>query len=245
MKVFVKALLTLIMVVLLAGATAYFANENFLIVDKIQLSEAPGANQPILYDRIEKDLNEQLSVFSAQPIWKIPLDDVMSQMKEDNRIERASVRRSFPNKVLVEITPRQPLMLLLGKKGELFPIASDASILPALSMNSAPDLPILRGLKFFENEKERQTLVKVLEQLPQEGLFSQKSLSEIELNRHSEIVMHLSDSGMRVLIGKDLDQGQVSRVEQVLRYLESRSIKGRVIDARFSKKVVVRVRNAS
>ena len=36
---------------------------------------------------------------------------------------------------------------------------------------------------------------------------------------------------------------KVSRVEKVMSYLHNRNIKGRVIDARFSKKVVVRVRN--
>ena len=52
----------------------------------------------------------------------------------------------------------------------------------------------------------------------------------------------MNNSVAEVKVG-DADFGpKFIRVEKVLAYLDSQNIKGRVIDARFSKKVVVRVR---
>jgi cell division septal protein FtsQ len=245
MKAFVKIIAALGGVVALGGVTAYVLSDSLLRVEKIVVAEAEGSVQPLLFQNIEKDLSKNLQKFSSRPVWEVSLEEIMQLIETDRRVEKASVRRSFPNFVTVEITPRQPLLLLLGVGGELFPLATDASLLPALSVSASPDLPLLRGLEFFEDAEARKTIVSVMEFVPSSGLFSRASISEVRMNKEKEITFFLNQAGTQVLIGNHLDQGQAARIEQVLKYLVGHSIKGRVIDARFSKKVVVRVRNAS
>lgn len=245
MKAFAKGVGLLALVLVLGAGVAFYVKENLMSLEKVQVTLAAGSGQAHLFERIQKDLNSQLDRYRGQPLYDISLKEMLGLIEKDRRVATASLRRTFPNQITVEISPRRPLALLLGLDGRFHPVASDASLLPSLTVNTAPDLPVLRGLSFFKNRRDRMRVVDILDILPQEGEFSHSKISEIRMNKSNEVTLFLSESGQRVLIGKTLDKGQVERVEQVLKYLRSRSIKGRVIDARFSKKVVVRVRNAS
>jgi len=71
-----------------------------------------------------------------------------------------------------------------------------------------------------------------------------KNISEIFYSKKEGFKIFLKGVATEVRMG-DSDFGpKISRVEKVLSYLDSQNVKGRVIDARFSKKVVVRVRKA-
>lgn len=245
MKAFAKGLALLTLVVLLGAGVALFVKENLMSLESVQVRLAKDSGQTHLFERIQKDLDKQFVQYKGQPLYDVSLSEMMDLIEKDRRVATASLRRTFPNQITVEISPRRPLALLLGLDGKFHPVASDASLLPSMSVNASSDLPVLRGLSFFKSRGDRMKIVEILDTLPLDGEFSQSTISEIRMNRAKEVTLFLSESGQRVLIGKSLDKGQVERVEQVLKYLRSRSIKGRVIDARFSKKVVVRVRNAS
>lgn len=246
MKAFAKAALLLGLTGLIGVGVTYLFKESLIIVDRIELIESETATPTnmILFQRIRSALQPELDKYQGQPVWEISLRKLLSFASSDPRVKDVSVRRIFPNRIQMIIQPRSPLLALLDVKGRLHPIANDASFLPALSPAEGPDLPILRGLNFFDGDTERQQVVKLMEVLPEQGEFSRQSVSEVRLNKREGYEFYLS-SGMKVIVGEQLDQDQVSRVEQVLNYLKSRSVKSRVIDARFSKKVVVRVRNAS
>ena len=245
MKAFAKGLALLALVVVLGAGVALFVKENLMSLESVRVQLAKNSEQTHLFERIQKDLDKQFVQYKGQPLYDVSLTEMMTLIEKDRRVATASLRRTFPNQITVEISPRRPLALLLGLDGNFHPVASDASLLPSLSVNASSDLPVLRGLSFFKSRGDRMKIVEILDALPLKGEFSQATISEIRMNRVKEVTLFLSESGQRVLIGKSLDKGQVERVEQVLKYLRSRSIKGRVIDARFSKKVVVRVRNAS
>lgn len=245
MKVFVKGFALLALVAVLGAGVSFYVKENLMNLEQVQVQLAESAPSNGLFERIQEDLSKQFKIYQGKPLYDISLDEMMKLVEDDKRVASATVQRTFPNQITVHITPRKPLALLLGLDGNLHPVATDASLLPSLSIQSSPDLPVLRGLSFFKDKNERVKIVEILEKLPTTGEFSREGISEIRMNRLGEVTLFLSESGERVLVGKSLDQGQVHRIEQVLKYLRSRSIKGRVIDARFSKKVVVRVRNAS
>ncbi len=245
MKGFVKGFALLALVLVLGAGVAFHIKENLMSLERVQVQLANGSGGGHLFQRIREDLNTQLDRYRGQPLYDVSLQEMLDLIEKDRRVATASLRRTFPNRITVEISPRRPLALLLGLDGHFHPVASDASLLPSLAVPTSPDLPVLRGLSFFKSRGDRMKIVDILDVLPEEGEFSRKQISEIRMNRAKEVILFLSESGQRVLVGKGLDKSQVERVEQVLKYLRSRSIKGRVIDARFSKKVVVRVRNAS
>jgi cell division septal protein FtsQ len=233
--------------VLLLIFTSAFAllveNPHWIRVQNFQIELAPTSHEDLLFQRIKQTLSAQMKVYEGRLVWELPLKQIHELVSKDKRVKSVSVYREFPSKLRLEIEPHTPVLAYLARDGRTYPVARDATLLPALMAFEAPDLPILRGEELRDEPGLREIAIELLSAIPDEGSFRKSSISEILYNGKDGFKVFLTGASSEVKLG-DTDFGpKVSRVQKVLSYLESQDIKGRVIDARFSKKVVVRVRN--
>ena len=230
---------------LVLGTAAWLAfNPYWIKVESVQVVLAPNSNQELLYQRIKTSLTPQFQNFAGRFFWEVPLSKVYEIASKDKRVRKVQIYREFPTKLRVEVEPQTPVLAYLSRDNRIYPIAADATLLPALSLRDIPDLPIVRGDEFRDEQKLREAALDLFEQIPAEGNLKKKAVSEILYTRKDGFKIFLNGTSSEIKMG-DADFGpKLSRVEKVLAYLDSQNIKGRVIDARFSKKVVVRVRKA-
>lgn len=212
-------------------------------MEPIELVLDPGAlDEQTMFQKIRDGLKAQLKPLEAQWIWRMSLADILKTIEVDPRIQAAHVIRHFPNRVQVIILPKRTSTNLLDQDGFLHPVAKDGSLLPPVQATQAPDRPTLRGRQFFNNEILRQRAVRLIEDLPERGLFSRAAVSEIHYDEKNGFDMVLTGAGLIVRIGEDSLVEKAQHIEQVLMYLQNQRVRGRVIDARFAKKVVVKLR---
>jgi cell division septal protein FtsQ len=232
-----------LLVLLLAGAGVWLAlNPRWIKIETIQLELAPVSGEALLYQRIRASLQPQFQHFAGRFFWEVPLSQVYDITLKDKRVRKVSVYREFPSRLRVEIEPQTPVLAYLAGDNRIYPVAADATLLPALNLADAPDLPILRGEDLRDEQKLRESALELFELVSNEGSLRKKAISEILYSKKDGFRIFLNGTSSEVKMG-DADFGpKISRVEKVLAYLDSQNIKGRVIDARFSKKVVVRVR---
>lgn len=243
MRVYAKIFIVLMVVGVIALGVVHFFEEQFLRVQSIELNLDKLSDEEVIFSRVRTSLDEKLKKHMGQWIWRLSLSQVLDEALADQRIEAASVRRIFPNKIRMTVRPHSPVVLLLAESGEFFPVAMDASLLPATPTMEVPNVPVLRGVELLKNHKLRQQAIAMYLEVPNEGLFNKKNISEILYKDAEGFEFRMTNSGLKLLVGESLLGPKSGRIEQVMKYLESQQIKGRVIDARFSKKVVVRLRN--
>lgn len=189
-------------------------------------------------------IRESVSEHFGQWLWRVSLNEVERLALQDIRVASVHVQRWFPNKIEIQLKRRKAILGLITQDGVL-PISVDATLLNRIDVSEAYQFPILRGQIFRKSIESRKKVIALFEQIPREGLFSHAEISEIQYDKKEGYRFLLNRSQMQVLLLDEQVRQRSSRVEKVLRYLESQSIKGRVIDARLSKKVVVRLRNDS
>jgi cell division septal protein FtsQ len=229
---------------LIAAGIAVALNPSWIRIESVQVDLANSSHEDLLFQRIRKSLEPQFKYLEGKYFWQVPLKQVYEITSKDRRVKRLSVRREFPSQVWVEIEPYTPVLAYLSGDGRIYPVATDATLLPALAPSDAPDLPFLRGEDFKDEPKLREAAIDLYNTLPDDGALSKKTVSEIYYSKKDGFEVYVSGQTSDVKMG-DTDFGpKISRVQKVLSYLDSQNIKGRVIDARFSKKVVVRVRKA-
>lgn len=228
---------------LIVAAAIYLAlNPHWVKIEQVQMDIAPSSTQALLYQRIKTSLMPQFQHYAGKFFWEVPLSKIYEAANKDKRVRKVSVYREFPSRLRVEIEPHTPMLAYLSSDNRLYPVATDATLLPALPLHDVQDLPVLRGEDFKDEQKLRESALELFEQIPTEGNFRKKNVSEIIYSKKDGFKIFLSGNSGEVKLG-DTDFGpKIARVEKVLSYLDSQNIKGRVIDARFSKKVVVRVR---
>lgn len=185
-----------------------------------------------------------LASYLGRSIWSFDIEEVTQQVKKEKWIKSLRVSRKLPNEIRLEIET-QEVAALAFVNGQVNPVAIDGSFLPPLDDKEIPDTPILSGEQLMSNQKYRQRAVKVLELLPEYGFFSQETVSEIFHDSKKGFVAILNNGGYEVILGQKSSVEKVEQINQVLTYVQTKNVNARVIDARPSKKVLVRLRKGS
>ncbi|HRK09278.1 MAG TPA: FtsQ-type POTRA domain-containing protein [Pseudobdellovibrionaceae bacterium] len=190
---------------------------------------------------VEASIGETLRGIMGEVPWRISLDEISAKLQENPWIREARVRRQFPDRVLVSITPRRPVAVLVERNG-FRPLAEDGSLLPLWTGESVPDVPFLRSEVLLKDGARRAEAVEMLRELPEQGVLSVSNIAEIEFTRESGFSLVLISPRLEVLLGSGEIDTKLRRVSHVLNYLSQNSKRAAVIDATSSKKVVVRAR---
>ncbi len=227
----------------LAGGVYRLLSGSWLKIETVQLDLAPLSFERLQFERIKASLTPQFEAVQGKFFWQVPLTQVYELTTKDKRVRKASVFREFPSRLRIVIEPQTPILAYLSNESRIYPVAADATLLPAVPLADALDLPVLRGEDLRDEMHLRELALALFEQIPNEGSLRKKNVSEIYYAKKDGFKIFVGEADVEVKMG-DADFGpKVSRVEKVMSYLDSQNIKGRVIDARFAKKVVVRVRN--
>lgn len=242
MKAFVKSFFFFLLGVSIVVAFAFtFKDELFLVKNiSVVLSVDKVA---ILPPRIQEDVESKASKMMGRYFWELNISGLLDELLEDSRVKSAHVQRWFPGNVKIVVTPHIPKVLLLRGKESFFPISRDGSLLPKLKTSEIFDGPILRGKEFANNKRLRKKVIDLIEALPKENTLNVNAISEVAWKNKEGLLLYTQVGQTLVRMGKDDFKKKAQRVEKVLSYLQSEGMNGRVIDSRFSKKVVVKLRN--
>ncbi len=188
------------------------------------------------------ELEKNMSEYKGVSLWKLPLQKISKELSAYNWIEVSAVKRSWPSTLVIQVKPYEVKLLYVGKNGKLLPVIKNGEFLSPVESMQAPDVALLDGDVFIKKPELRKKAVQVIDDIPAEGSFSKKTISEIRYDKQDGFWMTLVKTGIQVKIGEDKVSLKSARVSQVVEYLDSRQFDARVIDANLSKKVLVRLR---
>lgn len=213
-------------------------------VSKIQINSLTPENQSY-FSYFKNEIEADLTSFHKQLLWQINIRDIMAKIKKKPWVQVARVRRVFPNKLEVDLGLQAVGLIFINDRGDKYPISSEGNILPRISEQLLPDVPLLRGRKFLDDANLREDALLLSSQLPLIGPLSRPMLSEIYFNPKNGFELLLNESRFRVILGQDNYELKLKRVAKVIEYLNAKNIQGRVIDARYEKKILVRLRKGT
>lgn len=233
----------IVLPVALAGSLFYLNKNGFFNITKIEviLENPPAGQEQFLKPHVDR-LEASLAKYKGISLWNIKLKKISREVSDLNWVEQLNIKRSWPATLAVRVRPYEVKLLYMGKGGKLIPIIKDGSFLDPVETKQAPDVALLDGESFQKKSELRKKAVEVIEQIPAEGSFSKKTISEIRHDSKEGFWMTMIKTGIQVKMGEDQVSLKAARVSQVVDYLESRQFDARVIDANLSKKVLVRLR---
>lgn len=245
-KLILKLFIAFVLLPSAIAGTMYWLNEkSFFDIDhvEIKLDEAADAQtQANFYNPLVQKLEREMSELKGQSLWSVKLNKVVKALNSEDWIETHSIVRSWPRALQITVKPHDVKLLYMAKGGKYLPIIEDGSFLQAVESKQAPDVALLDGDVFAKKKELRTKAVKVLKEIPAEGSFSKKTISEMRYNPKEGFMVTLVKTGIQVKIGEEQVALKSARVAQVVDYLQTRQFEARVIDANLSKKVLVRLR---
>lgn len=245
-SIFYRTLKVLLGIALLPGALyvsmIYLERSDFFNIDEIHLVVENTPDSPQYMQPWLKAIDEKLEKKRGQSLLKVNLQEISDLLSQENWISEVSLSRKYPSQLQVFLKPKAVQSVLRMSNGQYRPIVEDGSLLNPIDMRFVPDLPLLAGAEFEKKESIRKKAIDALQQIPEEGSFSRKTISEIRYNNKDGFWMTLISSGTQVKLGEEQIALKSARVSQVLDYTSAQNFETRVIDANLSKKVLVRLR---
>ncbi len=224
-------------------------NQKIFNVEALDISWTPQAQeycleQRLLCEVLKKDLNDKLTSVIDKKVWQIELTSLRADLMKNNWFKMVAISRLFPNKLSLALDIEAPIALLTNNL-EIFAVSESGALLAPMKSTYLPVLPILKGENFFRNLELRKSAVSLLKDLAINSEFSPKTIAEMTYSKEENFNLLILPSKSIVKMSADHVAIKASRIAQVIEYLNSNQMNSRVIDARFSKKVLVRLRKGS
>lgn len=237
---------SLAIIVLTIGFLCFFLSDDELFeVKKVNISVDSGLKDNKDYFQVESSLGDKLSNIKGRNLWSIGLKKATEVAVEDPRIEKIELSRKIPNTIFAKVTSETPLFYFSSKGRMHYVVTKNAKMIDIKkNKNAYIDLPILKGEIFRKNIEKRQLVINWFSELPSEGLISKEKVSQIEYIKNKGYKIHLNQRPEEILLGEKELNRKTLRAERVLRYLVTKEVNARLVDARYREKVVVKLQEA-
>lgn len=224
--------------------SSFFVKREWFIVDRVTLTYTGPSSDARLLPYLQKQLKEEMQDFSKKTLWSVPMKSVKQKLDQEGWVKDFRIERRLPNQIRVTIEPKQTIGVYINKKGNLHPIVQDQVLKRDIPFALAPDVPIVRGDWDKASPELQNAMFEFLKQSfeAEKKWYSSENLKELLLDREAGLSVDLYEPQTRVVLGFDVTQLKLGRLQHVLEYVEQNSLEDRVIDSTFSKKVLVRLR---
>lgn len=198
----------------------------------------------------EKDILFATQLYRRPNILSIELASVRKAVEKNPWVERAEIRRVFPDRISIKITERRPVAFILLDR--LYHIDAQGVIFATVPEGHEIDHPILTGLHRddFETypDQSRGLISKALGLLKlMEGgeTLSHKDISEIHMDKAHGIDVYTNEGAVEIKLGLDRYEAKWKRLERVWGHLRQRSLTPAYINCDYEKRVIVKMREAT
>ncbi len=217
---------------------------RYFVVTHIHM-EMSNQNHEVQNQEVLDRLKSRLNRFVGRSMLTLQMEEIRKVLHSElhSHSENAKVLRDWSGRrFVISLQPLKVQALLWKNAQEFYPLSGEARLLPPVSLSQLPDVPVLRGRVFLKEARLRKQVLRFLNLLPEENKhLSKAGISEITYSqREKSLWLVLSaHSGLIKTNSSYLKTKTAQRIESVLQYLKQQNIKWRVIDARFSQKIVV------
>lgn len=184
-------------------------------------------------------------LFAGTSLWQLDTRAAEAALEEPAWVERARVRRQFPNRVVVEVSERRPIAATLTPGGPQLIDADGVVFRPAGDIEY-PDVPYLTGWQTPAETSERllrlQRLLRVARSAEARGI----AVSQVDIDRAGTLWLFPEGRRVAVRLGsvQDLER-KLSRLDSVLDRVPNDEAMVREIDASYADRVAVRSREGT
>jgi cell division protein FtsQ len=183
----------------------------------------------------DEELKIMAGLGSDENLFRVSGRKISLKMMESPWILSATVRKEFPDRLLIHIEEAEPFALL-DMKGKLFIVDDRGAMLEELRDMAVPFLPVISSDPYREREAFGEA-INLAKAIKKTGLLSQKEHIEIISHKPQELSVNID--GVVVKVGAGEYEDKLVRLTEIEHEVKNRNISVDYIDLRFANKVLV------
>ena len=190
----------------------------------------------------EDELSPFIQMTEGHNILLVDIKDIANKLKRHAWIKDVSVRKEFPDTILVDISERTP-SVYVNNNGDLY-LADEEGVILGDKADNLLNLPVVYGVNLPKMSVGNKTRVEEL--LPaievKRDLASipwiDISTTGIEVEDQGQIVLHLQ--GYRIRLGKGQYKEKLQHFYEISKNLQDKGIPYKEVDLRFDNQVIIK-----
>jgi cell division septal protein FtsQ len=218
---------------------------DFFKIKEVPIEVEFAQDQSALIESLKPKISQSLNALKGVSIWKVSLKDVQKNLLSNSWIEQVELHRTFPNKISAFIRFVPISFLFVDNKNRIFPVTENGVKLGKTKPTLVPVAPILRNNNIMKDEAILKKMISLLDEVPSIGDLKKENRGSINYSQANGLTLTLIAGEEIVHFGEVDISTKALQILRVLDYLKSQKQKARVIDASFTKKVLVRPRKRS
>lgn len=233
----------LVLIFLIVAICIAVREKSFFAVQSVPVQVQVSDADRVAWQDLNTNVERVLKSYIGMSMWKVSLAEVRQKLTKFPQLKNLQVQKSWPQTLEVKYSLAPLKAIYQVSPGQYKILDDDGQWMGPIKWSRLPGLPWLKGEWPIKNEPLVGTLITLLNRLPQNGPLTSRQISEISFNELDGFLLTLIKTGQQIRFGIDNFEVKSLRVSRVLDYLQTRGLESRVIDANFSKKVLVRLRN--
>lgn len=233
----VAAAILAVFLVTAAGAAAYswLGRSRLFTVRDIDMNRCAYVTKD--------EISGMLSGVPQGNIWSLSSRDIGRRLRTHPWVRRVSVRKSFPDRLVVRIDERKPAAMI--NLDALYYVDEEGSIFKRLTAYDAKNFPIVTGYSRSElaarDAVSLQNLKKTLDLLRcAESGALRKNVSEVHFDAQEGHTLVTRDSGLQLKIGMMNGREAMKRIEEAMPKLSSVGQARGIVDLKTAGRIFVR-----
>ena len=241
-----KLTLGLVPLVLALGLGWVFQHESeFFEISHYPVEIEFSKDHEALVTKMKPEFHQVLERLKGKNIWKISLSNMKTELEKLPWVKKVSMKRQFPRRIDTHIELDEMIFLYADNKNKFYPVLRSGKLLGNHEVQWLPGAPVLRNNKIYKDEQKLAQTIELFTQIPSIGPLKASNIAEIDFKEVTGLSLTLVKEKATIYFGNKNIQTKALQVLRVLDYLKSQKVKARVIDASFTKKVLVRPRKRS
>lgn len=225
------------------GAWSVIREKGLFAVETVKIINTMNDNDRQAWRDLNAQIEAELNTLRGQALWKVSLVDIQKRLSKYPLLKDVTIQKVWPHALEISYSLPPLWAIHQTEDGRFRILADDGRWIGPLKWSRLPGLPWLKGDWVNKKPETKEGVLNLLKQLPKKGPMTAAQISEIQFNDFDGFLLTIVKSGQQIRFGSDNFETKSLRVSQVLEYLQIRGLESRVIDANFSKKVLVRLRN--
>ena len=195
---------------------------------------------------------EILDIADIRPqtnLLSLNLKQICQQLESSPWIEKAQVKRTFPDQLYISISERKPVALI--NLDQLHLLDCNGEIFKKVEQQEGQGLPIVTGIDWenlMDYKKKYNALIN--EALSLLSLFEEKGfrksyISEIHINPTLGLTVYTTNHTLQIVMGFAPFQKKCNRLYVIMDDLNNKSLTAQKIDLNYQHKAFVRIKEPS
>lgn len=205
----------------------------------IAVIETEGTKDTALAKNILKNIGAGINIF------RLDLKEIASDLKDTHQeFERLTIRKVFPNKLIISVKKRIPFAQV--RYGKHYLVTKDGVILPNPQTLPVRNLPLIEGIEFNFSRarpgtrcisKQLQKGVSLINEVSDSEFGSTHKIVKVDMLDNSNISFFIED-GTEIKIGASSFKEKQPALTEIMADLKKNNRLAKYIDLRFKDAVV-------